>query len=146
MSFHDEHGLTVGPFAFAFAFAVAAAAVLRQNPALGAPVPGAGAAVTAEAIATSVTTGNFVHLVDRHGRRWSDPPGANPGVSLYPGAPGARTEDAHPGDAALHPWPPDAVLSGRAGFRPGRSHASGGPPAGASRPRRTDGLLTSRHQ
>jgi hypothetical protein len=52
-------------------------------------------------------------LIDLHGRPWQDPPGANPGVSLYSGAVGSRAEAAHLGDGALHAWPAGAVLSAR---------------------------------
>ncbi len=109
VSFHDERGMIVDPFAFAAALA----GVLAQTAALGVATP-AGANGTLQAIASSVTTGRFVHLVDLHGRPWTDPPGANPGVSLYTGAAGARVEGEHLGDGSLHAWPSGAVLSGRA--------------------------------
>jgi hypothetical protein len=109
VSFHDEHGLIVDPFAVAAALA----ALLAQAPVLGVPSP-AGASGTLAAIASSVTTGRFVHLVDLHGRPWSDPPGANAGVGLYTGGVGARVEAEHVPDGALHVWPSGGVLAARA--------------------------------
>ena len=109
VTFHDEHGLIVDPFAFAAALA----AVVTQTAALAVAAPG-GALGTLQAIASSVTTGRFVHAIDLHGRPWADPPGPNAGVGLFTGAPGSRTEAQHVGDGALHAWPTGAVLTGRA--------------------------------
>jgi hypothetical protein len=109
VSFHDEHGLIVDPFAFAAALA----GVTAPTPVLAAPAP-SGAAGTLQAIAGSVTAGRFVHAIDLHGRPWSDPPGPTAGVSFYTGPPGGRVEGNHLGDGALHDWPAGAVLSGRA--------------------------------
>ncbi|RSM45739.1 hypothetical protein DMA12_12730 [Amycolatopsis balhimycina DSM 5908] len=106
VSMFDEHGLIVDPFAFAACLA----AVLTQTPALGIAAPG-GAAGTLAAIAAAAPAGRFVHLLDLHGRPWSDPPGANPGVSLYSGA---QVEGTHLGDGTVHQWPSGAVLAGRA--------------------------------
>ena len=109
VSFYDEHGLIVDPFAFAAALA----GVLAQNAALGTTMP-VGAAGTLQAIASSVTAGKFVHLIDLHGRPWTDPPGANSGVSIYTGTAGSRVEGTHLGDGTLHSWPDGAALCGRA--------------------------------
>ena len=105
VSMFDEHGLIVDPFAFAACLA----AVLAQTSALFITAPG-GAAGTLGAIA-GAAPGRFVHLLDLHGRPWSDPPGASPGVSLYTGA---QVEGEHLGNGNLHSWPAGAVLAGRA--------------------------------
>ena len=107
VSMFDEHGLIVDPFAFAACLA----SVLAQTSALGIAAPG-GAAGTLTAIAAAAPAGRFVHLLDLHGRPWSDPPGAGTGVSVYTGAP--PVEGEHLGDGSLHHWPTGAVLAGRA--------------------------------
>jgi len=106
VSMFDEHGLIVDPFAVAACLA----AVLAQTPALRITAP-ATAGGTLGAIAGAAPAGQFVHLLDLHGRPWSDPPGASPGVSFYTGA---QVEGEHLGDGNLHPWPAGAVLAGRA--------------------------------
>jgi len=107
---YDEHGLAVDPFSFA----AACAAIMLADLTLAAPMPSGSPTGTPAAIAGAVTAGRLVHLVDLHGRPWSDPPGTTPGVSFYTGAPGSRTEAGHLGDGTLHAWPTGAVISGRA--------------------------------
>ncbi|OCB55641.1 hypothetical protein A5722_16975 [Mycobacterium vulneris] len=106
VSFYDEHGLIVDPFAFA----AWSAAALANRPALGVAAT-AGATGTLQAIA-AVQTGQHVHLVDLHGRPWSDPPGANTGVSLYTN--NGQTEVTHLGNGTVQPWPSGATLAGKA--------------------------------
>lgn len=107
---YDEHGLVVDPFAFA----AACAAIMLSDSALAAAMPSGSPIGTPTSIAKAVTVGRFVHLVDLHGRPWTDPPGTTPGVSFYTGAPGSRTEGTHLGDGLLHSWPGGGVISGRA--------------------------------
>jgi hypothetical protein len=106
VSFYDEHGLIVDPFAFAAWLAAA----LANQPALGVAAS-AGAAGTLQAIA-AVQPGQYVHLVDLHGRPWSDPPGANAGVSLYTN--NGQTEVTHLGNGTVQPWTTGATLAGKA--------------------------------
>ncbi|ANP51086.1 hypothetical protein J2Z21_009669 [Streptomyces griseochromogenes] len=110
VSFHDEHGIIIDPFAFA----AQVAEVLTRTPALGAQPPGGATTGTPQAIAASVSAGTFVHLVDLHGRPWTDPPGPNTGLSFYTGTAGSRTEGTHLDDSRPYSWPAGAVLSARA--------------------------------
>jgi hypothetical protein len=105
VSFYDEHGLIVDPFAFAACLD----AVRTNRAALFVPAA-ANAAGTLQAIATAAPTGRYVHLVDLHGRPWSDPPGPNAGVSLFNGA----TEVTHLGDGTLTSWATGNALAGKA--------------------------------
>jgi hypothetical protein len=110
VSFHDEHGLALDPFAFA----AIVAALIQAAPtsALAAPMPGGAVAGTPATIAGLAPAGQFVHAVDLHGRPWQDPPGAQRGISLYSGSAGSRTEVDHIDDGALHAWAAGNVLSG----------------------------------
>jgi hypothetical protein len=109
VSMYDERGLIIDPFAFA----AAVAAVLANTPALSAPMPGGPAAGTPQQFG-NIAPGAFVHVIDPHGRPWTDPPNPPGGISFYTGQPGARVQGARLADGLQHAWPTDAtaVLSG----------------------------------
>jgi hypothetical protein len=114
VSYYDEHGLIIDPFAFA----AAVAAILTATPALGAPMPSGGPAGTPATIAGQVAGGTYVHVVDPHGRPWTDPPGNSRGISFYTGQAGSRTEGTHVTGGTVQVWPTApgtaAVLGGQA--------------------------------
>jgi hypothetical protein len=94
VTFHDERGLIVDPFAFAAALA----ALIQNVPALGITAPaGTG---TLSAVANLAQAGKFVHVVDLHGRPWKDP-GASKGIGLYTGAANNRTPAGRIADGNL---------------------------------------------
>lgn len=79
VSFHDERGLMIDPFAFA----ALVAALLTAVPALAGPAPSGTALGTPAAFAALAPAGRFLHVVDLHGRAWVDP-GAPNGLSVGP--------------------------------------------------------------
>lgn len=107
VSFYDEHGLAIDPFAFAAAIA----AVLLALPDVAAPTPPGGGTGTPFAIAQLAPAGQWMHAVDLHGRPWQDPAGALRGVSIYSGAANARVLTQHVGDGSLAAWPSGNVLA-----------------------------------
>ncbi|HEX2036211.1 MAG TPA: hypothetical protein VHS99_18675 [Chloroflexota bacterium] len=119
VTFHDQRGLIVDPFAFAAALA----ALIAAQPVLGAPLPAGPPAGTLAAIANLAPAGQFVHAVDLHGRPWSDP-GPGRGIGFFTGPATARVPGPRVTGGALQAWTAGAVL------------AAEDDPADATRPRR----------
>jgi hypothetical protein len=106
VSFHDERGLIIDPFAFA----AAVAALLGAQPVLAAPMPAGATAGTPAVIAWLAAAGQFFHATDLHGRPWNDP-GAGKGIGLFTGPANARVPAGRVSDGTVLAWTGGAVLA-----------------------------------